>query len=117
MKSLSKRDWILIGIIAFSFTLIGVGIARLFTPKLADVDNSLIIKNDSLNRENRIKDKIIANRDSIVKSQSIRLVQRDSLYINLHIKSKHELKYLQSLDSTSRANRIDSLLKGAGIRK
>lgn len=116
MKAPSKRDIILVGIIALCFTLIGVGLTRLFMPKIVPVDNSLIIKTDSLNRLIRDKDLSIHKLDSIVESQIKRLSLRDSLYIQKHIRDKDEIKYIKSLDSTGISNRLDSILKGAKLR-
>ena len=116
MKTPSKRDIILVIVIAVCFTLIGAGIAFLLSPKPIPVDNSLAIKNDSLTRIINGKNLIIANKDSLIISQSLRLELRDSLYIAKHIHDKDEIKYIHSLDSIGVSNRLDSVLRGAKLR-
>lgn len=44
-------------------------------------------------------------------------VVTDSLFVNNYVKGKAELKYIANLDSAQRQARIDSILKGAKIRK
>lgn len=119
MKKPSNKDLLVSGIIAIFFLAIGLVIGYFVweTDKINPLDNSKVQSIvDSLNREIRADKRVISNRDSLIKGQSIRLVQRDSLYIHKHIKDKNEIKYINSLDSIGISNRIDSILKMSGHR-
>lgn len=123
--SFTKSEKITIAVIALVvgvfFCLAGWFFGR---SKANPVVEGLSVENTKLTREKDslfwvvgARDKSIHKKDSCISVLLSRQAQSDSFYVRNFIKNKNEIKYIQSLDSVRRANRVDSILKRAGIRK
>jgi hypothetical protein len=73
--------------------------------------------NIQLKKSNDSLEAVVVFRDSLLRESHKRQALSDSMIIQNAIKSKNEIKYIKSLDSAGVANRIDSILKGANIRR
>lgn len=115
MKKLSNRDWAILTISAIVFITIGWSIKGIcFKPIPIYVENPVNIQ---LKKSNDSLDACVVFRDSLLKESAKRQALCDSALINNNRQFKKEYEKIKNFTPEFRAHYVDSVLRGAGIRK
>lgn len=115
MKKLSNRDWAIILVVAICFAAVGFGIAGLFQEeKVINIENPVNIK---LKKSNDSLEACVTLRDSLLKESAKRQALCDSALINNNRQFKKDYEKIKNFTPEFRAHYVDSVLRGAGIRK